>query len=89
MPHSELKIIKVVYSLGGKSKLALSMRYIHSALTKWSLRPRHHGQMITFVTLLVLLLFIDTVGQGKIRTYKIQNKTGGRVDEERVLVYLT
>lgn len=43
-PHSELKIIKVVYSLGGKSKLAPPMRYIHSASAKWSLRPRHHGR---------------------------------------------
>lgn len=45
-PHSEPKIIKVVYSLGGKSKLASSMRYIHSASAKWSLRPGITGRWL-------------------------------------------
>lgn len=41
------------------------MRYIQSASAKWSLRPRHHGQMITFVTPPALPVFIDTVGREK------------------------
>lgn len=61
-PHSTPEIIKVVYCLSGKPKLARQMRYIHSASAKWSLWPRHHGQMITFVTPPALLLFIDAVG---------------------------
>lgn len=83
-PQSELKIIKVVYSLGGKSKLASQMRYIHSASAKWSLRPRHHRQMITFVKPLALLLFMDTMGQEKIGTCYEKNGAS----KETVLVYL-
>lgn len=81
-PHSELKIIKVVYSLSGKSRLALQMRYIHSVSAKWSSRPRHHGQMITCETPHGLLLLMDTVGQDKIRSWCEKGSEG------TLLIYL-
>lgn len=87
-PHSKLKIIKVVYSHDGKSKLAPPMRYIHSAPAKWSLRSQHSRQMITFVTPSALLLFIDTVWREEIRTCEAK-KSSVCYWEGKVLFYLT
>lgn len=84
-PHSKLKIIKVVYSHDGKSKLAPPMRYIHSAPAKWSLRSQHSRQMITFVTPSALLLFIDTVWREEIRTCEAK-KSSVCYWEEKVYV---